>query len=173
MHIIGGIEEIRRKKLDLHLKVNKIEGQASLNKILRYGSQFLYRYTRKEKEEEIKNIANIAGKKLIFAKTLLLLDRIAHSYDTALQLIKQTCRNFDFAEMKVVGSMRSGADGFFRSEISNLFSQFPLLIDTGFSKPMEIWGTLGTDTLPSLSLSHLFLFLSFIITAAAMIIILT
>jgi hypothetical protein len=73
---------------------------------------------------------------------LLLLDRIAHSYDTALQLIKQTCRNFDFAEMKIVGSMRSGADGFFRSEISNLFSQFPLLIDTGFSKPMEIWGTL-------------------------------
>ena len=68
VHIIGGIEEIRRKKLDLNLKVNKIEGQASLNKILRYGSQFLYRYTRKEKEEEIKNIGNVAGKKLIFAK---------------------------------------------------------------------------------------------------------
>ena len=82
------------------------------------------------------------SKKTLIAKTVVVLDRITQSYDKALEAVRSSCRNFDFAEMKVSASLASGLQGKLRAVVQRVFAQFPLLLDTAISKDKTIWGTL-------------------------------
>ena len=74
------------------------------------------------------------SKKTLIAKTVVVLDRITQSYDKALEAVRSSCRNFDFAEMKVSASLASGLQGKLRAVVQRVFAQFPLLLDTAISK---------------------------------------
>jgi len=155
-NILHGALEVARKKIHIQVSILKLEGQASLNKTLRYFTQFLYRTTceagsaelkiaredkaspRKGKDKEVSLLASSVKR----AKTILLLSKINNHYENGLQAIKMMCRNFDFLETRVAFKGTTGIHGALDCVITKLFTQFPLLLDSGFNQDKQIWGTL-------------------------------
>jgi hypothetical protein len=142
IQVLAGVEEIKRKQISLTFHLDQVESQASANKVLRHFYQFFYRFVRTEKEGELQTCGTMNCKKALIAKTVIMLDKITQSYDRALEAIKASCRNFDFAEMRVGASLTSGLEGRLRAVVDRVFAQFPLLLDTAISKDKIIWGTL-------------------------------
>jgi hypothetical protein len=141
-NIVKGVEAIKRKQVSLRLRVDHVVGQASLNKMLLYFSQFFYRFVHKRKEGELQGCGGVRKQKVLIAKTLVMLDKIQSQYTGAMEAIREGCRNFDFAELKIRSRIHSGLDGYVRAEVKRLFAQFPLLLDTQLSKDKTIWGAL-------------------------------
>jgi len=156
-NILQGAEEVARKRIHLQVSLHRLEGQASVNKTLRYLTQFLYRAVyeagsaelKRAKEEKDSPRPSKKGKEVSLkassvkrAKTILLLNKINKHYENGLEAIKMMCRNFDFAETKVAVKATTGIDGALECVVTKLFAQFPLLLDSGFNKDKQIWGTL-------------------------------
>lgn len=146
--IITNSEVIRRKKLRLSLSLQKVDGQVSVNQLLRHVSQFLHRFASQDAEIGVSSTAAskpISGKpdremntSIKEARMMALLERIQNNYELGLEVIKFISRNLDWVQFLVSGSLHSGVGGLCKMEINSLYSQFPLLLDTIFSKDKSL-----------------------------------
>jgi hypothetical protein len=79
-NIVRGIEYIKRKQVRIRLSIDSMVGQGSVNKMLLYFYQFLYRYVRSQRQEELQGHGTKKSKKVLIAKTLVVLDKIQSQY---------------------------------------------------------------------------------------------
>jgi len=157
VNVLRGAEEVARKRIHVQVSIHRLEGQASVNKALRYLTQFLYRLVAEEGSAELKRAkeekdsprpakkgkeASLKASSVKRAKTILMLNQINKTYENGLEAIKMLCRNFDFAETKIALKAATGPEGSLKCVITKLFAQFPLLLDSRFDKDKQIWGTL-------------------------------
>ena len=127
--IITGAEDVRRKRMEASFQLQKVDGQISLNQLLRHVHQLLHRLASPDKNE---------SSQLKQARMMLMLDRIHRNYELGLETIKIICRNLDFAQFKISAGVHAGSRGICNADISDLFAQFPLLLDTTISKDKAI-----------------------------------
>ena len=160
--LLGGAEELRRKKLKLSFFLERVDGQASINQLLRHVSQFLHRFASQGADLGLSSASShsssssssgagagagagagggggSAGAGAVKeARMMVLLERIQNNYELGLSFIRLVSRNLDWAQLSIAASLRSGQGGVCKAEIRNLFSQFPVLLDTIFSKDKSL-----------------------------------
>jgi hypothetical protein len=129
--LINVANELSRKKLITNFNLRHLDGQASVNQLLKFGYKFLNRIT---KEAALK----AAGIK--HARIMLMLDRIKSNYEQGLDGIKLVSRNLDFAQLKLACGIHSGPDGKVEMTVANIYAQAPVVLSTFMSKDKNLGG---------------------------------
>ena len=129
--LINVADELSRKKLITNFNLRHLDGQASVNQLLKFGYKFLNRIT---KEAALK----AAGIK--HARIMLMLDRIKSNYEQGLEGIKLVSRNLDFAQLKLACGIHAGPEGKVEMTVANIYAQAPVVLSTFMSKDKNLGG---------------------------------
>jgi len=129
--LINVADELSRKKLITNFNLRHLDGQASVNQLLKFGYKFLNRIT---KEAALK----AAGIK--HARIMLMLDRIKANYEQGLEGIKLVSRNLDFAQLKLACGIHAGPEGKVEMTVANIYAQAPVVLSTFMSKDKNLGG---------------------------------
>eukprot|EP01035_Chromulina_nebulosa_P017380 gene17380-22928_t len=124
-HFLTVAEDFRRKPLGAYFKLQHIDGQISLNHILKFTTQFLH---RKATEASTKSV----GAKQI--RMQLMLDRIQANHEAGMKLIKFISKNVDFVQLKLKSSLVAGPDGKLHCSVRDVLAQLPLVINFNLHK---------------------------------------
>lgn len=122
-------EDFRRKRLGAHFQLQQVDGQVSLNNLLRFGHQLFHR------------TATEASKKATGAKQarlMMLLDRIQKNYEAGLESIKVISTNIDFAQLKIKGCLDAGPAGKLQLTAKDIMAQLPILLSFHLMKEKNL-----------------------------------
>jgi len=129
---IGACKLINRKKLTTIFKLQHMDGQASVNQLLRHAHQFLHRIAT-----ESVATASTAQK----ARMMMTLERIQTNYLYGLDAVKLISKNIDFAHVKIAAALHAGPNGVMEMNISDIFAQAPILLDINIQKDKQVGHT--------------------------------
>jgi hypothetical protein len=122
-------EDFRKKRLGAYFKLYYMEGQVSLNQILRFGHELFHRNAT----EESKKATGVRQ-----ARLLIILDRIQKNYEQGLEAIKLVSRNIDFAQLKIRASLDAGPNGKLQMTVSDILAQLPLVLSFSLMKEKNL-----------------------------------
>lgn len=106
-----------------------MDGQVSLNQILRYGHELFHRNAT----EESKKATGVRQ-----ARLLVILDRIQKNYEQGLEAIKLVSRNIDFAQLKIKASLDAGPAGKLQMTATDILAQLPLILSFSLLKEKNL-----------------------------------
>lgn len=129
---ISACKLINRKKLRTIFKLQHMDGQASVNQMLRHANQFLHRVAT-----ESVATASAAQK----ARMLMTLERIQTNYLYGLDAIKIISKNIDFAHVKIAAALHAGPNGVLEINVSDVFAQAPVMLDVNIQKDKQVGHT--------------------------------
>ena len=129
--LINVADELSRKKLITNFNLRHLDGQASVNQLLKFGYKFLNRITKE---------AALKSSGIKHARIMLMLDRIKANYEEGLEGIKLVSRNLDFAQLKVACGIHAGPAGKVEMTVANIYAQAPVILSTFMSKDKNLGG---------------------------------
>lgn len=129
--IVAVADELSRKKLITNFNLKHLDGQASVNQLLRFGFKFLNRVTKE---------AALKSSGIKHARIMLMLERIKKNYELGLEGIKIVSRNLDFAQLKLACGIHAGPEGHVDMTVANIYAQAPVNLNTFMSKDKNLGG---------------------------------
>lgn len=123
-------DELLRKRVSTHFKLQHVESQISVNHLLSFIFQII--------ERVIQENINKSSNDLQRLRLMSLADRIRENYQYALEILRMVAKNLDFAQLGITACLHSGSDGYLEASVKEILAQAPLLLQFNFSKEKNI-----------------------------------
>ena len=128
-HFLTVAEDFRRKRIGLYFKLQNMNGQLSLNQLLRFTYQFIHR---------VATDSSVKATGVKQARLMVLLDKIQTNYESGLDTIKLIGKNIDFANVRINASLDAGPHGKLQLILRDILAQMPVIMGLLLSKEKNL-----------------------------------
>lgn len=118
-------EDFNRKRLGAFFQLQHIDGQLSINQVVKFTNDFIYRTT-------LESMNKSTGSKKVRLK--LALENIKESNEFFLQLIRIVSNNIDFGQLKSQFVLNAGPSGKMQLFANDIMAQIPLILSFNLTK---------------------------------------
>lgn len=123
-------DDLMKKRLVARYELEFVDGQMSLNHLLNFSHQLLYRFA----SEAIAKATN--GLQKVRLETLI--ERLAASHAAGKENLKLVSKNIDFAQLTVQARLHAGPSGELKLTVRDILAQAPVLLKLNISKEKNL-----------------------------------